>query len=673
MALRLLTLVLLTSLLACSEPVLDLPARTENGLACNPLSMGHCLLPIPTSVWQKNDAAAVTKTRLDLPDGLLPTRKSKDGKPTSALNPAPYNKADGWSPGTSIFIAFDQPIDGANLIPYAELEKSVLPGSPTLLLDAETGERIAHFAEIDENIGTEYEITYRNRGLLIRPAGALQTGRRYVVALTRDLKTLDGTTLSSPAAFNALRSGTITNHAIVERVRPRYAKVFKALRTAGVNLTDVLLAWDFDVASDEWIHRDILAMRDRALAAAGDEGLGYAIISVKDDSLTNSPLYLTIEGTYKSPLFLEDGGSDLAYNCFSGVRAECPIPGYVRGADGLPEQQGTWDRPFYLTIPKAITTATAPLPLIHFGHGLLGKGLEITYNYTRFAGNRLGVAMIATDWTGLSDADVPAVSAVLLDFDKLPGIGYRLTQGLIDTLVLTRTAKQIARDPVLKLVNGGPAFSTDEITFYGISLGGIMGGSFMALSPDITRGVLNVGGSTWSMMMQRSSNWPVRELVLKSSYPDNLDQQILLTLSQSMWDFSDPISYGPRILHEPFPNTPAKNILYQVAVDDSQVPNETSDKMARAMGIPLLTPSARHVYGLETVGDGQATSAMTYWDENLEPAPRTNTPPLADNKTHGSIRYRVELEEQIRQFLFGDGKVMHTCEGACSFNDGLQY
>jgi hypothetical protein len=676
--------VLLTAACGGTDPK-HLPVTTQNGVQCNPVSLGHCLLPIPSSFWQRADASSATGYRLALPAGLLPAKSGKQNTPVY-LDPAPYNAADGWSPATSIFVHADRALDPASLPPHEDIAKCLTAKSSTVLLDAATGARVAHWAELDQNDQPESrrgaQAPYVDHGLLIRPASTLLRGHRYIVALTRDLTASDGTALAVPAAFAALRDGVKTDNELVERQRGRYASLFATLARAGLPKRKLLIAWDFDTASDAYLHRDILAMRAQALKALGETGIGYKITSIAAPG-PNADDVWEIKGTYTSPLFLEDGGDPYVKidKCRNEVFGDCPAAGYVRGADGLPTQAGTWERPFILTLPRSITTSTAPLKLVQFGHGLLGGGGEITSGYNRGLAGEWNIAQIAGDWTGLSADDVPVVSAGLINWNLIPTTFYRLGQGLIDGIALSYTTRRIAQDAQLRAAVGlaHDPFTADGLTYYGISLGGIMGGGFMALHPFIRYGTLNVAGAAWSVMIQRSSNWNTYGAGLATGYPSYLDAQILVVLSQTLWDISDPIAYAPHLIADPLPGSQAKYILYQEAVNDSQVPNVASEKMVRAMGMKRVAPSVREPFGIEPMEQG--TSGFSIWDETArftqDPAvrdacpgagpvpPRTNLPPPCDNHTHGSIRKLPALKAQIKRFLWGDHQIVNTCDGGC--------
>jgi hypothetical protein len=233
-------------------------------------------------------------------------------------------------------------------------------------------------------------------------------------------------------------------------------------------------------------------------------------------------------------------------------------------------------------------------------------------------------------------------------------------------MVLVRTMRgRIALDPALTL-GGKPLADPSKLTYYGASLGGIMGTSFMAYGPDVTRGVLHVPGGFWSTLFERSSNWREAKLIMAAPYPDLLDGHILMALTQMQFDFSDPATVAPYVLNKPFPGVPSKQLLFQMAVGDAQVPNVATEMMARTMGVPLLAPSVVQVDGVSAVA-GPLSSALTAWDIHAAPLPPdTNETPTRDNAAHTQIARIPALEQQIVDF-FNSGQIANSCNGPCDF------
>src|SRR5438552_1297708 len=76
----------------------------------------------------------------------------------------------------------------------------------------------------------------------------------------------DGPALARPAGFQHLLAGTSPDHKhpLLEKMRAGFPAVLAAL---GVPEDDLLLAWDFTVATDEYTTRDAAVATQAALAA----------------------------------------------------------------------------------------------------------------------------------------------------------------------------------------------------------------------------------------------------------------------------------------------------------------------------------------------------------------------------------------------------------------------
>ena len=136
-----------------------------------------------------------------------------------------------------------------------------------------TGDRVAHFAEVDVPAAD----TPDHQALYLRPVQRLTGGHRYAVALLTTLKARDGSDLPVPPGMQALLDGTTTSHPLLEAMRARFPDVLAALAAAGVGKDQILVAWDFTVASDELVRRDATTARDRAVAALDTNAQTFTI------------------------------------------------------------------------------------------------------------------------------------------------------------------------------------------------------------------------------------------------------------------------------------------------------------------------------------------------------------------------------------------------------------
>lgn len=626
----------------------------DDGLpaACHPFrTPGACGAPYPSSVWSEPDPSSRTGQRLALPAELVSASAATD----RAFDPTPWNQLDGYSPATPIVAYFAERLDDGSLPPASDFDRSLSPDSATLLVDMETGVLLPHFSELDWSA----DITDAERQpLMLRPARHLMPNHHYGVAVTRSLRTLDGGVPERPPGFDSALAGARSSDPIVERALDRLPALVARLEEAGVSRDELVLAWDFRTGSLEQMTDNVLAMRDAALAEVGDTGIGYAIDSVEANP--NAQIYKKIRGSFKVPSFLS-----------SDDRSQ-PEAVLVVGADGKPERQRIADYPFELVIPTSATTQ-GPYPLLIYGHGLLGGADEIGGSHVRGFCNDKGWICIGTDWIGLSESEATGIGASaaavrgIKDLNEFVWVGDRLQQAQVNFMALVRAAKSIVADPQAALPDGSsPLADPFEVQYYGISQGAIMGIAFVAYSPDVPRGVVQVGGSAYSLMIQRSVNWNEFFPAIRNAYPDRLDQQLVMALWQPMFDRSEGSGTAwTQGQNPPLPGTSPKQILMQIAVGDSQVTNLAAEIQARTLGLPVVSPSAKQVWGLDAAAPG-APQAISFWDLVREPPPETNATPIADNDVHGDIRKLPENQEQTDAFL-RTGQVENTCGGPCSF------
>jgi hypothetical protein len=219
-----------------------------------------------------------------------------------------------------------------------------------------------------------------------------------------------------------------------------------------------------------------------------------------------------------------------------------------------------------------------------------------------------------------------------------------------------------------------------QIYYYGNSQGGIYGDTFMTLTPDVTHGVLGVGGVDYSVMIWRSRDFEAEKLVMDNLYPNVADQQVLWMTAQNLWDRADPMGFAAHAIKDPLPDENGmkmapKQILLMEGRYDEQVPNASTRLAARTLGLPLLTPKIESVWGIEEKA-GPLDSAYTQWDVHATPPPPPTNAPAdkgdamgnepkgsTGSTVHESVRRLPEAIDMMQQFLKPDGKVVNTCQG----------
>jgi hypothetical protein len=606
-------------------------------LECDSLVPEYCLFPYPNNVFTVDDPDSATGRRLGLTTDSLP---SKNDTPILA---DPFNEADGFSAALAP-MTYMAGATSTGLPTWQDIAASLDPACPTVLINAETGERVPHWAEIDQSFAGKIE-----NALMIRPAVRLENGTRYIAAL-RNVVDESGTPIAPSPGFLALRDLQPTDDADVEARRPLYADIFMRLGQAGVERETLQIAWDFTTASEDNNTADLLHMRDEALAMyAPDSGPSYMITSV-DDQYHNEDIAYRIDGLIEVPLYLDDpdAGGRLLY-----------------GDDGLPEPQGTAQYPFYVLIPNS--ALMTPAPLLQYGHGLLGDATECMSGHLRSFVNQYNYVIFAVDWVGMAESDALNIASMLVEGDmhRFQDVSDRLQQGLLNFVLATRMMRtSFANDPMF-----GSYIDPTRVYYDGNSQGGIFGGSFMAITPDIERGSIGVPGQPYNLLLNRSVDFDQYFALLQVGFADSRDMQMILALIQGLWDKAEPSGYTYRITNDPFPNTPAHQVLINAAIGDHQVTTLGAHIMARAVGAPHLDTGIRDIWGLDKVTDSNVGSTYVEYSFGLPEDPIGNVPQEMCDDPHGKLRQLPEARDQ-RDHFFQTGEVQNFCtDGVCSFPD----
>jgi hypothetical protein len=604
--------------------------------ACNPLGGQGCLMPWPSMAYVKTDASSATGYRVDIPIEAMPANLDK-----LSVDPGPLNRRDGFSPISQLLVAFPTGVSGDNLPTWKDPSASLAADSPIVIVAIDNGERVPFFAEIDQNID---DITKRD--LIIRPLARMRGGTKYAVGIRNTVVAPDGSALPISPGFKALRDGGSFNHPKFAAFQKEASDTFGALATAGVAKSELVLAWDFVTASDEFLQQDLTTMRDAAIPAIGAVGANLTFTTVAQPPIAN--IYKSYVGTYKSPTFLDNGEADTSI--------------IARDAAGLPMLVNMRDANFAALIPQCVTTATLPRPTIIFGHGLFGsaKGY-LSDGFVQSLAEQYCFIIIAGDFIGLTERQIPLAPLAVNDMNRAPQIAEKLGQAVIDFIALENAARgPMAASDAFK-VNGASVIDPAQTFYVGGSLGGIMGNTFMAYDPNLTRGVLAVPGGDWSLLFERSNAWHLLQGAAQGSYTDPEVYQLNIAFLGMSMEPYDPITTAAHVIHDPLPGVPAKNILIWYAIGDCLVSNIATEIIARTMGISVLAPSVKSPWGL-TPTAGPLANGVNVFDDHPTPLPPdTNVPPAQDNGTHSGINRKPAALRLIQTFLFQD-TITPACE-----------
>jgi hypothetical protein len=644
-----------------TDAVLD--GSAEALAPCQPIVGSHCLAPWPSAYWE-TPAGTRTGWRIDLPDEVMPADTRGNRLPSTD-----WNRRDGFSPNTPIVVLPGVALDAALLPDETRPALDFAANLPILLADAQTGAFVPYFAELDSN-ATPGETP----ALIIRPWTPLREQQRLVVGLTTALRSTAGESLRTTPAMAALLRNEPTGDPRIDAHLTDWQRDLTTLTDLGVDRSAIVAAWHFDTASQVWTEGPGIVMREAFRSFAGDGAPPFTITQVElatetaalfpalptpaaDARITYKPMHpevaLRIRGTFTAPLFLTsaDAAGRLNWN----------------DAAGTLDPNGTVERPFLLLVPPSALTATTPPPTLIYGHGLLRSACdegcvepgaaELMPHLTAL----LGTVTVATDWWGLSQADLPVALSAGANLALLPRITDKLAAGAMMPFLAGRIARLgIPQHPWFARADGRAfADTTTPPRYYGNSLGGIMGTTMVALNPEVERAVLNVPGGGWSMLLNRSSNFAAFLTLINRNYPDRAEQQLIFAMSQSHWDLSDPLTFADRLITEPLAGAPAnRRALWSVSLGDAQVPTLSAGYLARVAGQPLLGPVSEPWPLVPTLNTlPYAGSAFLQWDALRGNWPAGNGLRSPDNDAHYATRWMPAFQQMTYRFLLGDGAI----------------
>jgi hypothetical protein len=514
--------------------------------------------------------------------------------------------------------------------------ESLEADAKTIILDVATGERVPHFAELDHATDDD-----TRRALLLRPVVPLAAGTRHIVAI-RGVVDAQGQPVPSSPAFDAIRVGEDKER------QAAFDDIFQRLEALGWQRDEIQIAWDFVTASTESSTRRLLAMRDTALERIAEEGIAVDITEVDDEH--SDEIFRRIRGTIRVPSFVDS-----------------KLPGARLNLDDndLPVADDFDFIPFTLLIPRAALDAPVPTALV--GHGLLTSRSQVEVgSYQRFA-NTHGYALAAVDWQGMSAADQIVIYDILRsgEFERFATVPDRLHQALINFLVLGRALQGPLRTHEATSLGGAPLITDDAITYCGSSQGGIFGATLLAIDPELPRGVLDVAGQPYSLMLTRSGEFDTFLGLLKSKYEDPRDIQLMIALAQQLWDRVEPSAYSQHLVNDPLPGVPAKDVLLTLAIGDHLVPTISGHIMARAIGTPLIGPPNREPWGLHLISAEEAAGVgLLEYDFGLPPEPELSVPMTEGDDPHGVLR-QLSHYQQMRATFLATGVIDPGCDGPC--------
>jgi predicted esterase len=470
----------------------------------------------------------------------------------------------------------------------------------------------------------------RDYAFEIYPLLPLEAKTRYVYVVTVDALDANGHHIRPDPDLTARVTSTAPD-AWRESLEPVLEHLSEEL---GIDRSEIAA---IDFFTTQPTTDDLIAIRDLF-----DDG----VLPVAEPAFENSPVFGLNTGVFPegSPEFTTLVGSETSDYVAAVAVGSFPSFDFRFGSQRPfdPARVSAETMPtvnhldFYMTIPKAPPPAGG-YPITIFGHGLGGSG----QNAIRMAEFTRDEPMM---WIGISAVEHGRRGQVANFFNLANGFATRehFRQTIADFLQLQRMIRNATVSP-FDLVD------KNRIHYAGVSLGGIMGTLYMGVEPDVAVGMLSVpGGGLPRIINSVAIGDLIKPLLsLVSGVPLNDPLFPILfhgfqQVSQLVIDPADPINTAPFVIdpEKRLPRVPPKRILMHEGIVDDVVPNETTEALAAAMGLPDVKAT---LGCLDSAGcSGIWRFVMTEYGEE-------------EDSGHGVTGILEEAMQQLARFLLSDG------------------
>lgn len=526
---------------ACAAPPPPPPVvgpTAPTGQPCNVAAVRSCALPFPSDELTVPDASAATGRRLDIPEGQIPSRLTRQLGPGASIADV-VGDADGFSALTPVMFEFDRAVRPADL---------PLDGGEVLSVhDAATGERIP--------IRTEVSYEARRHGgtdtiVVAWPQTRYEFGRTYLARVSDALRASDGSVLARAAGLD-------------DPSRP-----FATWLRSDVERIMGPAAWPTTLSATRFTIRSAAngaAELDAMAKIVRSEDHPVRIGQIERSLITGPDVLAVVHGTVQVSDFRDKWGSARAEN----------------GATGL------WV-PFIMTVPRS-PAGSDGAPVVIYGHGL-GAAKE-SMLVTASANARRGLATISIDIPNhgerVSEGGLLFELADPSTFGRLASVPL---QGTIDQLSLL-LAVQHHLDLTGTTVPAGwfqpaaplPPLDTSMVLYEGTSMGGVLGAGFVALAPELDGAFLQVAGTGIADTIFHSLLWPVFMGVLPRGAVAG-DSHALMGAATLLLDHADNVNVVERIKAHGTP------LFLMYGIGDAVVPPFATERMVALLDLPIVGP-----------------------------------------------------------------------------------
>lgn len=176
--------------------------------------------------------------------------------------------------------------------------------------------------------------------------------------------------------------------------------------------------------------------------------------------------------------------------------------------------------------------------------------------------------------------------AAFVEVDHIANTRDHFLQTLIDLSELSRSVRQADWEPIV-----GVPLASDRVYYAGQSLGGIIGATFVSISPEVERAVLNVPGADLVDMFYDSTYFGphIQAAFTRFGVEEGTwEAERFLNIARIFVDSVDPQSVAHQMRGRP--------VMIQMALLDFIIPNAYTELLARLSGAPKRDYLAEHAF-----------------------------------------------------------------------------
>ena len=534
------------------------------------------------------------------------------------LDTAVSNRLGGFALGGAVFLRFASAIDPDRCAPKTAAQ-SVVPGSSIALVNIDKrsphrGSRVPVTWRYQASAGKF--IGEHSLAVLPLPGFVLDPWTTYAAMVTDAMCDPLGDPVHPDADFERMLRSNPPEDQRLARAHAAYAPLREHITTTGAN--DIISAAVFTTGDPT----RLAGLARKVIHTLPAPGANGAVLTEEHTR------YWVIEGTYLAPNF-QSGSPPYAHPEDGGT--------IKLDGQGLPMVQRMESLRFALSVPRGGTMPAAGWPVVLYAHGtggsyrsfLDGGVASALAEVKDEAGNivsRLAVAGIDQVLHGPRAPQGSSPEVFFFNFQNPVAAVDNVIQGGIDDFSLLRMIRGLSLDSVRWSGTSGKQgtvifdpplrFDPGSTFFMGHSQGGLTGPVFLAYEPDVRTAVLSGAGGNAMLSLLKSTPINVGTLLQLVLHEPVTEFHPMVNLLQQILEPADTANYGHMLLHNRATGVAPHNLFVSEGLVDHYTPNETTDALARAVGLPQAGSILYPVQGLELL-DLPATTLSLPLSGNL--------------------------------------------------------